>query len=92
MGLRMKNLNIMGVHLKIRFLGGLTKKQYIEENCLKRGGLDLTKKRGMVFLKEGWYPNAYCDILYIYIYIYKIIYTHKIGTVELPQILNFAER
>ena len=40
----MKNSNISGVHWKIQFLrmwggggGGLTKNQYREENCLKRG-------------------------------------------------------
>ena len=33
----MKNFNIMGVHWKIRFLGGFKKKQY-RESCLKLEG------------------------------------------------------
>ena len=35
MVLRMKNLNILGVHWKIRFLGGVHKKKYRGGNCLK---------------------------------------------------------
>ena len=72
-GVKMKNLNIIRVHWKTRFLGGgvFTKKQYIGGKRLKKrgvglgqfadlrgGGLD--EKEGVVFLKEGGsYPNAY---------------------------------
>ena len=61
-GLRIKNLNITGVHQKIQFLGrgGVTKNQYIGGNCLKRGTWTvcrfnggLAKIRGVVFLREG---------------------------------------
>ena len=58
----------MGVHWKICFsVEGFTKKQYIGENCIKRGTWTicrlkggLAKKEGVVFLrgKGGWYPNA----------------------------------
>ena len=34
MGFRMRNFNIMGVHWKLQFLGGI---QYIGGNCLKGG-------------------------------------------------------
>ena len=37
MGLTMKNFNVMGVHWKMKFLGGFTKIQYNGKNCLKRG-------------------------------------------------------
>ena len=70
----MKNLNIMRVHWKIRFLrGGFTKNQYIEEDFLKRRALAvcrfkwgcLVKKRQLVFLRGGggwgWNPNARYD-------------------------------
>ena len=40
MGLRMKNFGIMGVHQKIRFLGGCMKNQYIEVELPKKWGLD----------------------------------------------------
>ena len=40
MGLRMKNFSIMGVHQKIRFLGGCMKNQCIEVELPKKGGLD----------------------------------------------------
>ena len=73
-GVKMKNLNIIRVHWKTRFLGGglLTRKQYIGGKRLKKpgwgglgqfadlkgGGLD--EKEGVVFLKEGGsYPHAY---------------------------------
>ena len=37
-GLRVKNVNIMGVHRKIRFLeGGFAKKTIYRGNCLKMG-------------------------------------------------------
>ena len=58
-GLRMKNVNNMGVHWKIWFLGGCMKNQYIGGvNCLKREAWivcrfkrGLGKKEGMMFLK-----------------------------------------
>ena len=40
MVLKMKNFNILGVHLKIWLLGGgFIKKQYRVGDCLKMGGL-----------------------------------------------------
>ena len=53
----MKNFNIIGVHWKIRFFGGVHKKTiYGGENCLKRGPWtiyrfkgDLAKRGGDVF-------------------------------------------
>ena len=59
MWLRMKNLNILGVHWKIRILvRGFTKKQYREGDCPKRGAWTickfkrgLGKKEGVVFLR-----------------------------------------
>ena len=54
MRLRMKNFNIMGVHRKIRFLGGgFTKNRYIGRNCLKRGSLDSFRFKGGLGKKEG---------------------------------------
>ena len=61
MVLRVKNFDIFGVHLKIRFLGGVTENQYRGENCLKRGGLGwfsdlrggLARKREVVFSRGG---------------------------------------
>ena len=56
MGLKIKNINIMGVHWKIWFLGwqGVTKDKYIAKGIAKKGGLgqfanlrrDLAKKKG----------------------------------------------
>ena len=51
----------MGVYKKIRILGGFTKNQYIREELPKKRRLEqfkdlqgsLTKKRGVVFLREG---------------------------------------
>ena len=63
MVLRIKNFNVLGVHGKIRLLGGgFMKNQYRGGNCLKGGGLrqfadlkggGLARKRGVVFLKGG---------------------------------------
>ena len=62
MVLRMKNFNILGVHGKIRLLGGGPSwKTNIEVgDCLKRGAWivcrfkgGLARKRGVVFLKGG---------------------------------------
>ena len=56
MGLRMKNFNIVGVHWKIRLLGGggwgFHEKLICRGNCLKR---EAWLKRG----ERGWYPNAH---------------------------------
>ena len=38
MGLRMKHFNIMGVHRKIGFLGGVHEKPIYRGNCLKKRG------------------------------------------------------
>ena len=41
MGLRMKDFDILGIHWKIRLLGGeFTKKWYRGGDCLERGSLD----------------------------------------------------
>ena len=70
MVLRMKNSNIFGVHWKIRLLGGVTKNQYrgglpkkgeTWTVCQFKGGL--ARKRGGVFLRGGWYPNAHYGVL-----------------------------
>ena len=42
MGLKIKYVNIMGVHQLLE--EGVTKKQLYMENCLKRGGLDNLKR------------------------------------------------
>ena len=61
--LRMKTFNILGVHWKIRLFfggegGGVTKNQYIGQDCLKRRAwpvcwfkVGLTRKRGVLFLR-----------------------------------------
>ena len=90
MGLRMKNVNILGVHWKNQLLGGLMTHQY-------RGGLPkkgawtvcqfkgcLERKTEVVLLRRGgWYPNAHFEnrvksyILKVqksYIYIYVYMY------------------
>ena len=72
MELKMKNLNIMGVHWKIWFLEeGVHKKTiYSGGDCLKRRGLrqfsdlregeGLDKKEGSrIFEGGGWYPSAH---------------------------------
>ena len=75
MGFRMKNFNFMGVHWKICFFGGggvggggVTKNQYIGENCLKWGVWTvcrfkgrLVKKEGVGVFEGGWYPNAHYE-------------------------------
>ena len=45
MGLRMKNFNILGVHWKIRLLGGISQKTNIGQFAGLRGG--------------SWYPDAH---------------------------------
>ena len=57
----MKNLNIMGVHLKIRFWGGravggvvFTKNQYIGGNCQKSGAWTVFRLKGGLKKKRGW--------------------------------------
>ena len=68
MVLRIKNFNILGVHWKIRLLGGrCSRNTNAERELPKKGGLDsllnsrggLGKKEGGVFLRGGWYPNAH---------------------------------
>ena len=74
MRLTMENFNIFWVHWKIwffLFLGGggwVTKKQYRQGNCLKRGlgqfvdlREGLARIMGVVFLRVGWYPNAHYE-------------------------------
>ena len=61
MGLKIKNFNILGVHQKIRRLGGdLAKNRYRGEDCLNTGAWTvcrfkggLGKKKGVVFLTGG---------------------------------------
>ena len=69
MGLRMKNVNIMGGSLKnLIFRGGSPKKRMYRGNCLKKGGglgqfLNLRrvlhKKGGGCFWGGGLIPNAH---------------------------------
>ena len=69
MGLRLKNIDIMGVHWKIWFLReALHENQYTGGGCLKRGAWSvcrfkkgLGKKRGDGVFEGGgdWYPNAH---------------------------------
>ena len=40
MGLRMKHFKILGIHGRIRFLGGVHEKPIYRGDCLKKGGLD----------------------------------------------------
>ena len=63
MGLRMKTFGIIGVHWKIWFLEGFTKKQYIGGGGgglpKKRGGLEQFGLRGVWWKRggtvfEGW--------------------------------------
>ena len=65
MVLRMTNFNILGVHWKIPLLGG-SRKTNISRGLPKNGGWTvccfkggLARKRGVVFLRGGWYPNAH---------------------------------
>ena len=56
----MKNFNIMGVHWKIWFLGGggeLPVKVELGQFADLREAFK--KKRGVVFLRVGWYPNTH---------------------------------
>ena len=61
---------IIGVYWKIRFLGGVTKKQYIGGEfpkkgawavCRFKGGGGLAEKGGWGFFGGGWYPNAHYE-------------------------------
>ena len=73
MGLRMKNFNILGVQWKIWLLGGeFTKNNIAGGDCLKKEGLNsfkiergggggLARKRGVVFLRGGWYSDAHYE-------------------------------
>ena len=71
MVLRLKNLNILGVHWKIRLLGGGSQKTNIEGGLPKKGGfgqfVDLREggawqeRRDSVF-EGGWYLNAPYDL------------------------------
>ena len=63
MGLRMKNFNILGVHWKIRLLGGeFTKNRYREGNYLKSLG-GAWQERGVWCFWGGWYPDATMTLL-----------------------------
>ena len=69
MGLKMKNLNIMGVH---QFLGeGVTKKQYIYRKLPKKEGLgqfagDFAKNRKECVFVGGWYLDAHYDLILVH--------------------------
>ena len=57
MGLKMKNVNIMGIHQFLR-QGGVTRKQYIYmENCLKRD-LEQFARRFKKNRKEGVFEGG----------------------------------
>ena len=69
MGLKMKNVNIMGVH---QFLGegGHKKTIYIYGKLPKRGGLgqftgDLAKNRKECVFVGGWYLDAHYDLILV---------------------------
>ena len=64
----MKNFNIMRVHWKIWFLGRIHEKPIHRGELPKEWGLGqfsglweggFVKKRELVFLRGGWYPNAH---------------------------------
>ena len=66
MGLRMKNFDTLGVHWKIRLLGGISRKTGIEGGLPKKEGLGefadlggggLARQRGVVF-EEGLIPGG----------------------------------
>ena len=67
----MKNFHILGVHLKIRLIGGLTKNQYIGGNCLKGRGWTVCQfkgegwqeRGGAVFEGKGLIPDAHYMII-----------------------------
>ena len=70
MGLKIKNFGVLGVHWKIRLLGGeFTKNRYRGGDCLKREGLGqfadlrggLARKRGWCFWwgGGGWHTDAH---------------------------------
>lgn len=56
MWLRMTNLNILRVHWKIRFLGGLMKNQYKEGDCWKWGPWTFCWVKG----KGAWQERGRC--------------------------------
>ena len=53
----------MGVHWKIRFLGGLQKINILEGIAKKRGAWEVCRFKRGLFKKEGgaWYPNVHYD-------------------------------
>ena len=69
--LGVNNFNILGIHWKIRLLGGCSQKTNIEKSaCLKRGGFgQFVDLRGKGLIKKewggdfegerGWYPNSH---------------------------------
>ena len=66
MALRMKNFNILGVHWKIRFLGGEGFTKIGGGDCLKRGAWTVCRFKVGVWQERGkgecWYPNAHYGI------------------------------
>ena len=68
MGLSMKNFSFLGVHWKIRLLGWEFVKNWYREGLPKKGGAwivsrfeggSLARKRVVVFLRGGSYPDAH---------------------------------
>ena len=70
-GLRKKNLILWRFTKKFGFFRGLSKKPICRRDCPKREGLDslqfadfresLAKTKRVVFLMEGWYPDAHYE-------------------------------
>ena len=74
MGLRMKQFNIFGVHIKIEFLGGIYRKGLPKKgglNSLQFYGVELGKKEGDGVFEEGGAdtPMHTMHLLYLFIQI-----------------------
>ena len=64
----MKNFNILGFHCKIQLLGGEFTKKWYRGGIAGKGGHGqfadlrgggLARKRGVMYLRGGWYPSAH---------------------------------
>ena len=65
MGLRMKSVNIFGVHWKIWFLGvGVHKKPIQRGDCLKRGAWTVCRFQGELGKKEGGDTPMHTMVMY----------------------------
>ena len=73
MGLTMKKFNILEIHWKTQFLGGVHEKPIERGDCLKRGLGQFAhlegawQERGRVGVSEGsWYSNTHYDCSFWY--------------------------